>query len=120
MNLQESQEVSREVTCGIEPAGVNPKVIKPLFGTQEWAPYSENCVVGCAHDCRYCYAKAMAIRFKRTTPQDWKNEVLRPNILQKVFHKRDGRIFFPSSHDITPAHLSQCMTFLKNILIPGN
>ena len=62
----------------------------------------------------------MAIHYKRSTPQDWKNEKLRPNILQKVFHKRDGRIFFPSSHDITPAHLSKCLTFLKNILSPGN
>ena len=26
----------------------------------------------------------------------------------------------PSSHDITPAHLSECLTFLKNILSPGN
>jgi DNA repair photolyase len=27
---------------------------------------------------------------------------------------------FPSTHDITPVHLSECLTFLKNILSPGN
>jgi len=120
MDIKESEEVKEQPVCGIEPAKVDPKVIKPSFGTREWADFNENCLVGCSHDCRYCYAKAMAIRYKRTTPQAWKNEVLRPNILQKVFHKRDERIMFPSTHDITPAHLSDCMTFLKNILSPGN
>jgi len=93
---------------------------KPVSGNKEWAPYRESCLVGCSHDCKYCYAKAMAVHYKRTSPQNWKNEKLRPNTLQKVFHKRGGRIFFPSSHDITPAHLSECITFLKNILTPGN
>ena len=120
MCLEESQKIGRQETCGSEKMEVNCKAIKPLFGTKEWAPYNENCVLGCSHDCRYCYAKATAIRFKRTTPQNWKNEVLRPNILQKVFQKGNGRIMFPSSHDITPAHLSECLTFLKNILEPGN
>ncbi len=91
-----------------------------LFGTKEWAAYNENCLLGCSQDCRYCYAKAMAIRFKRKTPVTWKNEVLATSKIQKVFHKRDGRIMFPSSHDITPAHLDDCLAFLKNILDPGN
>jgi DNA repair photolyase len=91
-----------------------------LFGTKEWAAYNENCLLGCSHDCRYCYAKSMAIRFKRKTPGTWKNEVFVPSKIQKVFHKRDGRIMFPSSHDITPAHLDECLAFLKNILGPGN
>jgi hypothetical protein len=65
-------------------------------------------------------AKSMAIRFKRKTPVTWKNEVLAPGKIQKGFHKRNGRIMFPSSHDITPAHLDECMIFLKNILGPGN
>ena len=90
------------------------------LGNKQWAPYSENCLLGCAHDCRYCYAKAMAAQHKRIKSQDWKNEKLRPNILQKKFHKRDGVIMCPSSHDITPTHLSECLTFIRNILAPGN
>ena len=120
MYCKEFEEVNKQALCGIEPAGVDPKAIKPLFGTREWAPYTENCLTGCSHDCRYCYAKATAIHYKRSTPQTWKNEKLRPNILQKKFHKRYGRIMFPSTHDITPEHLSECLTFLKNILSPGN
>ena len=107
----------------VQPPKANKSEItkaKAVFGKKEWAPYSENCVVGCAHDCRYCYAKADAIRHKRTRPQQWKNEVVRTEMLQKEFRKRNGRIMFPSSHDIAPIHLSECLTFLKNILNPGN
>ncbi len=46
---------------------------KAVFGTHEWASYNENCLLGCSHDCRYCYAKSIAIRLKRKTPTDWKN-----------------------------------------------
>lgn len=93
---------------------------KPVFGTKEWAKYNENCMLGCSHDCKYCYAKAMAIRFGRTTPRNWKNEILRPDSLSRIFYKRDGRIMFPTSHDIPPAHLVECRTFLGNMLSPGN
>ncbi len=40
---------------------------KPPTGTQEWAASNVNIQDGCEHDCRYCYAKTMAIRFKRAT-----------------------------------------------------
>ncbi len=117
---QQCQEVEKQAIHGTKPGEVKSKANKAIFGTRQWAPYSENCLLGCAHDCKYCYAKATAIHYKRSTPQDWKNEKLRPNILQKRFHKRDGVIMVPSSHDITPIHLSECLTFLRNILIPGN
>ena len=47
----------------------------PAFGTYEWARRTANCVEGCFHDCLYCYAKAMAIRFGRRSADDWRNEV---------------------------------------------
>ena len=36
-------------------------------GTQEWSVKTINCCTGCSHDCRYCYAKGMAVRFKQVT-----------------------------------------------------
>ena len=32
MEIKEFQEVNKQAVCGIEPAGVDPKIIKPLFG----------------------------------------------------------------------------------------
>jgi DNA repair photolyase len=93
-----------------------------LFGTKEWSDYSINCVSGCSHDCKYCYAKSMAIRFKRHTPENWENEIINSSILAKGFKKsKEGKKFmFPTSHDITPSNLSACIQRLTNLLTPGN
>lgn len=40
--------------------------MKTVFGTGEWSSSSENCISGCSHNCYYCYAKAMAIRMRRS------------------------------------------------------
>lgn len=104
-----------------QPKPIESKIIKPkaVFGTREWAARTENCLNGCSHDCKYCYAKATAVRFGRNTPQNWKNETLKPDILKKEFLKCKGRIMFPSAHDITPAHLDDCMIYLEHMLRPG-
>ena len=93
---------------------------KTPFGTKEWASRNENLIKGCGHDCKYCYAKSMTIRHKHNTKENWSNESVNQAKLKKGFRKYDGRIMFPSSHDITPAHLYDCMTFLNHILQVGN
>ena len=93
---------------------------KTPFGTKEWASRNENLIKGCSHDCKYCYAKSMTIQHKHNTKENWSNEIVNQAKLKKGFRKYDGRIMFPSSHDITPAHLYDCMTFLNHILQSGN
>jgi DNA repair photolyase len=89
-------------------------------GTMEWATITVNCCTGCSHDCRYCYAKGMAIRFKQVTATQWPLERIRPKDVAKIHQKYDGQIMFPSSHDITPNNLKACLTVLKNLLGSGN
>lgn len=93
---------------------------KLVFGTQEWAKYNENCINGCSHDCKYCYAKSIAVRMKRKTPESWQIEELKNDKLIKSFRKRNGTFMFPTTHDITPKYLDECIYFLGNILKPGN
>ena len=96
---------------------------KNLSGTKEWADRNINCIDGCKNNCKYCYAKFMAIRFKRRkNPNDWKDMKIRDKIVSKKFKKINGRIMFPSSHDIFPyePYLSACLDTIKHILIPGN
>lgn len=93
---------------------------KAVFGTQEWAKYNANCIRGCSHDCKYCYAKTISIRMKRGTPDSWKNEIANQDQLSKSFRKRSGTFMFPTAHDITPDHLDECILYLGNILEPGN
>lgn len=100
--------------------GPNSAQSTAVFGTQEWASCNANYISGCRHNCKYCYSKAMAIRFGRKTAASWKNEVVRKSSLNRKFNRVDGTIMFPSSHDIHPDHLAQSLIFLRNILLPGN
>lgn len=95
--------------------------MKTVFGTKEWAKENINILSGCSHDCRYCYAKATSVvRHRSKTVDTWKEETLNRRKLPKHFRKRDGRIMFPTTHDITPKNLEHCMAFLSKFLNPGN
>ena len=89
-------------------------------GAQEWSVKTVNCCTGCSHDCRYCYAKGMAVRFKQVTESQWPLERIRPNDVIKRHKNYDGQVMFPSSHDITPNNLDACLIVLKNLLTAGN
>lgn len=89
-------------------------------GTQEWAASNVNIQDGCEHDCRYCYAKTMAIRFKRATSESWKAPRLRHHDVAKRFTRRNGRIMFPTAHDITERNIDACLAILTRMLQAGN
>ena len=91
-----------------------------IYGTREWSTHSVNCCTGCSHDCRYCYARAMAIRSNRVRPEEWKNERVRPWAVNKRYSKMDGTVMFPSAHDITPGNFDACLTVLRKLLHAGN
>jgi DNA repair photolyase len=93
---------------------------KPESGTREWACKNINIIDGCAHDCRYCYAKEMAIRFKRATVEGWRNETLRAESAAALYTKYEGTIMFPSAHDITPKNLDHAILALQKLLVAGN
>ena len=93
---------------------------KQVFGTYEWAVENANFINGCFHNCKYCYSKEMAIRFKRKTTINWEQEEVNYIQLEKKVKKVDGYIMFPSSHDITPENLKYSLKFLKKLLDAGN
>nr|MDO8110927.1 DUF5131 family protein [Candidatus Sigynarchaeota archaeon] len=95
---------------------------KITTGTKEWADHNANCIDGCSHDCRYCYAKKMAIRFKRATADTWRTMKVREHDVKKGYRRKEGRIMFPTSHDIVPDEpcFTACMTILRKLLAAGN
>lgn len=94
---------------------------KPVSGTNEWSVATVNCLTGCSHDCRYCYARANALRFKRiASAKEWAKPKLRPAEVTKKRKRVDGRVMFPSTHDILPEFLDECTTVLRNLLGAGN
>lgn len=107
MKIQESKTIKkREITSG----------------TKEWADYNINCIKGCSNDCKYCYAKIMAKRFSRCTDETWKKMEINESVLRKTFTKYNGRVMFPSSHDIVdiPEIKTACFTIIKKLLETRN
>jgi len=91
-----------------------------IFGTKEWAVKTANCIEGCANDCKYCYAKSMAIRFNRRTPENWPQETPRLDWIKKACRGRPCRVMFPSTHDITPGNLDICLKAIDMLLKYGH
>jgi len=91
-----------------------------VSGTKEWAASTVNIQNGCANNCKYCWARAFAARFKRKAPDDWKHPEIRPHDVDKEYKKRDGTILFPSTHDITIQNIRECVVVLRKLLEAGN
>ena len=93
---------------------------KRISGTLEWAVANKNCLQGCSHGCRYCYTRAMALRFNRTTREDWEHPVLNEDEANKRPTKKKGTIMFPTTHDILPEFLEPEIEVIRRLLAVGN
>lgn len=95
-------------------------------GTKEWAAVNKNIQIGCEHNCRYCYARAMAVRYGRCTKEQWPEPVIDQVKVDKIYGKakNDGSYeydcMFPSTHDITPRNLFQSLILITKLLTAGN
>jgi len=91
-------------------------------GTKEWADYNVNCIKGCSNGCRYCYAKMMAKRFGRCQEDAWKNMVINKRAVERNYRKYQGRVMFPSTHDIVDdlALQEACFVVIGKLLEAGN
>ena len=93
---------------------------KRILGFKEWTKYSVNCCSGCSNNCRYCYAKGMAVRFKQLKLEEWPLERVREKDVIKKQRLYDGRVMFPSSHDITLSNMDACLEVIADLLSAGN
>ena len=91
-----------------------------ISGTREWAEKTKNTNFGCIHECRYCFAHANNRRFKRDGNFVWREERVLPERLMQSVKHCDGRIMYPSTHDITPQHLDQSLFFIGRMLAEDN
>ncbi len=93
---------------------------KKISGTKEWSDHSVNCVTGCSHDCRYCYAREMAVRHQRVTAEEWPVMKVREKDIHRTRGKKVGTIMFPTTHDITPEVSHECSKVILKMLKAGN
>lgn len=90
------------------------------LGTKEWASTNVNIYSGCSHNCRYCYAKKIAIRFKRKVEDNWNIMELNQKAYMHTYKHRKGIIMFPTSHDITPETLDKNINTIANLIRANN
>jgi len=68
----------------------------------EWTDYNANIYRGCAHNCKYCYARLMTKRFE-PEPLDWRDVKTVENAVElarrDIRALRPGRIMFCSMTD---------------------
>jgi DNA repair photolyase len=91
-------------------------------GTKEWAEISKNIMQGCKHNCRYCYARSNALRFRIIQNRDeWtKIRLSRGKLDELTYNLHGKRIMFPSSHDIFPEFIDETVKYLEGWLKHGN
>jgi DNA repair photolyase len=92
-------------------------------GTKEWAATNINIFKGCSNDCRYCYAKKMAIRYGRiSNAEEWHTMEPQSKSQLREYGKRNGIIMFPSTHDIpdVPEYVEACKMVIAKLLKAGN
>ena len=102
------------------PSPAKPREI--TTGTREWADYNVNCIKGCSNNCRYCYAKMMAKRFGRCTEETWMEMEINEKAVERNYRKYNGRVMFPSTHDIfdDPELQEACFVVIRKLLEAGN
>ncbi len=96
---------------------------KYATGTGEWAKHNINIQVGCENGCKYCYAHGMQERFRKTRKilaDPWSNPMIKKSALRQSYRLKEGMIMFPSTHDITPGNIDECIDQLKKMLKAGN
>lgn len=105
-----------------DPTSKSRMPAKQVFGTREWASQTVNLFSGCEYDCKYCYAKSMAVRFKRKTPDTWRDEAVDCRLLHNVPlpSKDGGYTMFPSTHDITPENFGYSVFTIGLLLDEGH
>lgn len=89
-------------------------------GTREWSQHSANCVVGCSHNCLYCYAAYNAARFGRREREHWANEAIDWHKVHAPVPRHRGVIMYPTAHDLTLDNAPGTLIHLQRLLAAGN
>jgi len=90
-------------------------------GTKEWAGDTVNIQIGCENGCRYCYARHNAVEFRKyCKAEDWPNPVINQKKVDRNYGLYADGVMFPSTHDITPKNISECLCVLRKLLDAGN
>ena len=92
--------------------GRRPPDSDPVTQNRAWGNKTVNIVCGCPNRCRYRYAKAAAkCRGRISDSREWGTTYLQLGAMRvDKGWKYYGTVRFPTTHDITPEFLGECIT----------
>ncbi len=103
--------------------------IRRAIRNNEWtiSKNNVNFSTGCTNNCLYCYGRYMpyANRLRKMAKAEgkeynWGEAKIREKDVNKSQSLRDGRVGFPTSHDITLENIFDYLTVLGKLLKAGN
>ena len=59
-------------------------------------------------------------RWKKVSAEGWKTCVVNKSKVNQKWKLKDGTVMFPTTHDIVPSILDDCIVALDNMLVSGN
>jgi len=119
----------RRIDTAIKKNNPSQAELKRAVKNNEWtiSRNNMNFSTGCSNDCLYCYGRYMPYVNKlskdaKTKGKDfkWSDAKIRKKDVNKSQPLRDGRIGFPTSHDITPDNINEYLIVLGKLLKAGN
>ena len=128
-NLKTVKLADELINSAIETREPTRAELRKAIENNEWTVSRNNVnfQTGCSNACIYCYGRFMfnAEKLKEEAEAQgkefhWGEVSIRQNDVDKNRGLKDGRVGFPTSHDITPENLSDYLTVLGKLLRAGN
>jgi DNA repair photolyase len=123
------KKAAKKIDTAIKKRNPSQAELKRAVKNNEWtiSRNNVNFSTGCTNDCLYCYGRYMPYANKLSIDAKaegkefkWGDAKVRKKDVNKSQPLRDGRIGFPTSHDITPENLNDYLTVLGKLLKAGN
>ena len=127
--LAEYKKAVRQINNAIKKINPSQADIRRAVKNNEWtiSRNNVNFSTGCTNNCLYCYGRYMPFANKLSKmakaegkEYNWGEAKIRGKDVKKSQSLRDGRVGFPTSHDITPENLNEYLTVLGKLLKAGN
>ncbi len=119
----------KKINTAIKERNPSQAELRRAVKNNEWtiSRNNVNFSTGCSNNCLYCYGRYMPYANKlskiaKATGKEfnWGDAKIRKKDVDKPRSLRDGRVGFPTSHDITPENLNDYLTVLGKLLKAGN
>jgi len=128
-DLKKLKLAEKRIKNAIDTQKPTPAELRRAVKNNEWtlSRNNVNFSTGCSNACIYCYGRFMPhaneLREKAEAQGKefhWGNADIRQKDVETNYGLKDGRVGFPTSHDITPKNLNDYLTVLGKLLRADN